>query len=69
MIELFPDFQQANDDKTCRSCDHRQRWECGGKVIQYCGVRSSNRTDNGLEKIKCKDRACPKYKEAQCQTK
>ena len=46
---------------TCNSCEHRQRWECNSKVFQYCGVRKSNRTDNGLLKIKCKDAACPLY--------
>ena len=46
---------------TCNSCEHRQRWECNSKVFQYCGIRKSNRTDNGLLKIKCKDAACPLY--------
>jgi hypothetical protein len=44
---------------TCNSCEHRQRWECNSKVFQYCGVRKSNMTDNGLLKIKCKTDACP----------
>jgi len=44
---------------TCNSCQHRQRWECNSKVFQYCGVRKSKRTDNGLLKIKCKTDACP----------
>lgn len=43
---------------TCKDCKHRQRWECNSKVFQYCGIRKSNRTDNGLLKIKCKDVAC-----------
>jgi hypothetical protein len=46
---------------TCNSCEHRQRWQCNSKVFQYCGVRKSNRTQNGLLKIKCKDAACPLY--------
>jgi hypothetical protein len=46
---------------TCNSCEHRQRWECNSKVFQYCGVRKSNRTDNGLLKIKCKTVACQVY--------
>jgi hypothetical protein len=49
--------------KTCRTCEHRQRWQCGGSVIQYCGIRKSNRTENGLLKIKCKMKACYNYKE------
>ena len=47
---------------TCNSCEHRQRHQCNSKVFQYCGVRKSNRTDNGLLKIKCKTAACSQYK-------
>ena len=46
---------------TCKDCEHRQRWECNSKVFQYCGVRKSNRTNNGLLKIKCKDAACAAF--------
>lgn len=42
----------------CKDCEHRQRWECNSKVFQYCGIRKSNRTNNGFLKIKCKDAAC-----------
>ena len=48
---------------TCKNCEHRQRWECNSKVFQYCGVRKSNRTDNGLLKIKCKDTCCALFQE------
>ncbi len=47
-----------NKMKTCRNCKHKQAWECGTKVIHYCGVRKSNRTINKLLKIKCKNTAC-----------
>ncbi len=47
---------------TCNTCHHRQRWQCNSKVFQYCGIRKSNRTSNGLLKIKCKDKACQLYK-------
>jgi len=47
---------------TCNTCEHRQRWKCGGSIIQYCSVRKSNRTENGLLKIKCKTKACLQYK-------
>ncbi len=50
-------------DKTCKDCEHRQRWECGASIFQYCGVRKSNRTENGLLKIKCKTEACSQFKE------
>jgi|GEM_PF-2322899 len=43
---------------TCRQCRHRQRWECEGSIIQYCGVRRSNRTENGLLHIKVTNKAC-----------
>lgn len=46
---------------TCNTCMHRQRWQFGSAVFQYCGVRFSNRTSNGLLKIKCKDAACVQY--------
>jgi hypothetical protein len=63
MIDLFPLDNPESNGNTCNTCENRQRWQCGGRVIQYCGVRKSNRTDNGLLKIKCKDQACPLYKE------
>ena len=47
---------------TCLTCDHRERHQCGGSIIQYCGVRKSNRTENGLLKIKCKTPSCHLYK-------
>lgn len=43
---------------TCRQCRHRQRWECEGSIIQYCGVRRSTRTFNNLLKIKVTNKAC-----------
>ena len=42
----------------CRYCAHRERWECGSKIISYCNKIKSNRTFNGLRKIKCKDAGC-----------
>ncbi len=50
-------------EETCRTCKHRQRWEYddNGKILQYCGIRKSNRTMNGLLKIKCKNEACILY--------
>ncbi len=64
-MKLFDDapFTHKNADKTCRSCKFRERWQMGLSTIQYCGINSSNRTENGLLKIKAKDRACPKYEE------
>ncbi|MBQ3690165.1 MAG: hypothetical protein II937_09970 [Bacteroidales bacterium] len=47
----------------CRTCEHREPWQCGSKIIQYCRKLKSNRTDNGLKKIKCKQQACIYYSE------
>ena len=49
--------------KTCRTCRWRQRWQCGGSIIQYCARIPSNRTFNGLLKIKVTNRACDLYQE------
>jgi hypothetical protein len=48
--------------ETCLNCEHRERHQCGGSIIQYCGVRKSNRTYNGQLKIKCKTPACSSFK-------
>ena len=58
-LELFEGIK----GKTCNSCEHRERHQCGGSVIQYCGIRSSNRTVNRLLKIKCKTPACSRFKQ------
>ncbi len=63
MKTLFEIGQEQPSDKTCKTCVHRERWEYGSKIIQYCGARKSNRTENGLLKIKCKNEACILYKE------
>ena len=57
LLFTLPDQQRPG--LTCNTCKHRERHECNSKVFQYCGVRKSNRTDNGLLKIKCKTAACP----------
>ncbi len=48
--------------ETCLNCQHRERHQCGGSIIQYCGVRKSNRTYNGKLKIKYKTKACSQFK-------
>lgn len=47
----------------CRNCEHIQAWRCNSKVFQYCGIRKSNRTSNGLLKVKCKNPACNLFKQ------
>ena len=56
------DIEPISLDKFCRTCLHRERHSCNSKIIQYCGIRKSNRTDNGQLKIKCKTVACNFYK-------
>lgn len=49
----------------CRTCKHRRREtaDWSNEVFQYCEVRGSNRTKNGLLKIKAKNHACSSYEE------
>ena len=61
LFEGYGYIQPTKPDKTCRHCAHRQRWQCGGSIIQYCGVRKSKRTRNGLLKIKVTMAACELY--------
>lgn len=46
----------------CRTCIHREKWSHFGYTGQYCGVRKSKRTENGLLKIKVTMPACLAYK-------
>lgn len=63
--DIFIDIEipilNKKTNKTCRTCRHRQRWQCNTKVIQYCGTQKSKRTNNGLLKIKAKNEACFLY--------
>jgi len=56
---LFNDLpKQLASSNKCNDCKHIQKWACGGSFFFYCGVTKSNRTDNGLKKVKCKTPAC-----------
>jgi hypothetical protein len=44
--------------KRCNQCKHGQGHICGSKIIWYCWLRKSNRTDNGLLKIKARMEGC-----------
>lgn len=59
---VMDDLLKSETTDTCRHCENRQRHQCGGSIIQYCGVRKSNRTYNGLLKIKVTDKACLLFK-------
>ncbi len=58
--------KETHIGETCNNCKHRQRWQCNSVVVQYCGVRKSNRTENRLLKIKCKTQACPLFEKGEC---
>lgn len=47
--------------KTCKTCIHRERWQCNSKVIQYCGKIKSKKTQNGLKRITINFPACGYY--------
>lgn len=51
-----PGIRAVMDGKTCRQCGHRLR-ACWGHA-SYCEARKSNRTLNGLLKIKANQPAC-----------
>jgi hypothetical protein len=55
--------QEASKTNTCRTCVHRERHEMGVKITSYCGIRKSNRTQNGKLKIRAKDPACAGFEE------
>jgi len=61
-MNLFPNKPQPKTEQKhfCRNCKHAQKWEVSrsGKTLYYCGIRKSNRTFNGLQKIRLKDEAC-----------
>jgi len=44
--------------KRCKHCKHIEKWACGGFFFYYCGISKSNRTKNGLAKVKCNKPAC-----------
>ena len=55
-------YEHLDEVKTCRTCENRERWEFGDSIIQYCRAHKSNRTYNGLQKIKVTDPACGLYR-------
>jgi len=60
-IENIDVKKEVVNPNTCLTCEHRERHQCGGSIIQYCAILKSNRTLNGQLKIKCKTPACFYY--------
>jgi len=56
--QLFDAPGKLINQNTCKQCNHRDGYEYGSKIIQYCAVRKSSRTQNGQLKIFCKNKAC-----------
>ena len=49
-------------DNKCKDCKHPIGEEYrSGKRFYYCSIQRSNRTENGLKKIKLKDTACEHF--------
>ncbi len=63
-LDFFDSEEFKQKESVCRKCTHSQGWECGSKTIYYCKVIPCGRTENGLKKIKLKDRGnCEKFEE------
>jgi hypothetical protein len=41
-----------------KQCNNLERWKFNHTTIFYCGVRKSNRTENGKLKIKANKTSC-----------
>jgi len=44
--------------RRCKHCKHIEKWACGGSFFYYCGISTSNRTKNGLAKVKLNKLSC-----------
>jgi hypothetical protein len=61
MPELFnrlPLSAKPQRTEKCGQCAHIQKWERDSKFFFYCETQKSNRTANGLLKVKRKNPAC-----------
>ena len=67
--ELFKadaDWSAATNLKRCRTCIHRKRMELNersNKIVQYCDLQPSSRSNSGYRTIRTTDIACQWYKE------
>lgn len=62
-MKLFdvPVVKKEVRSETCKTCIHLEPWQCGARIIHYCCLLKSNRTQNGQLKVKCKNPACESY--------
>lgn len=66
--ELFKaeaDWDAATRLERCRTCIHRKRAALNAysnKVVQYCEMRPSSRSNSGYRTIRTTDIACQWYK-------
>ena len=52
------------ETRYCRTCKHHKRFELNGhsiKVVQYCDLQLSNRSNSGYKTIKVTNMACGFY--------
>ena len=61
VIDLLERLEK--ETRYCRTCKHRKRFtlnECN-KVVQYCDLQCSHRSNSGYKTIKVTDIACGFY--------
>jgi hypothetical protein len=69
MDKLFEVEVKKPRVETCNMCEHRRPIQYGSKTIQYCGIKRSRMTSNGLLKIKCNYEACESFNRRKAQHK
>jgi hypothetical protein len=63
LFDVPPPATAPAQKEKCGRCEHIQRWRNENvsesrQINFYCGIRKSRRTENGLQKVKCKNTAC-----------
>lgn len=57
---LFDVDKKLPPENRCRNCIHMTEHYYNSR-LKYCNISQSNRTSNGLKKIKANDAACPGF--------
>ena len=64
LFDIEPKVNKLRKE-TCNTCKYLTWVDyCSGKRFFYCKLRKSNRTENGLLKVKARQVACDGYVEA-----